>query len=475
MVFSSLLFIFGFLPIFLTCYYAVPSRFRNIIALSGSYFFYAWGEPVFVFALLFLSFVDYCLSRIMSRFSEEGKKGRKMVLAISLIVNIGCLLYFKYANFFMEQVNGVLAEPLPWTRIALPLGISFFTFQKLSYIIDIYRGTVRPARSFISYALYVALFPQLIAGPIVRYHDIAQQLERRSYTIRKFTEGIWRFSIGLGKKVLIANIVGQVADTAFSSNISKLPILYAWLGIISYSFQIYFDFSGYSDMAIGLGWMMGFQFLENFNRPYISRNVTEFWRRWHISLSNWMKEYLYIPLGGNRCGKIHVYLNLWIVFLISGFWHGADWTFIAWGAFHGFFLTIDRLPRPDLLKRTPVSFSRFATFIIVTIGWVLFRSDSISQAFQYFGRMISINSVGVYSLPEGWYNILDIRTMLTLIIAGFISLVPDSKRLSNAVIQQPAIYNRTLSIKYATAAVLILLSVSSLTNMDFNPFIYFRF
>ena len=342
-------------------------------------------------------------------------------------------------------------------------------------MIDIYRGTVRPARSFISYALYVALFPQLIAGPIVRYHDIAQQLEVRSHTIRNFTEGIRRFSIGLGKKVLIANIVGQVADAAFSSNISELPMLYAWLGIISYSFQIYFDFSGYSDMAIGLGWMMGFRFLENFNRPYISRNITEFWRRWHISLSNWMKEYLYIPLGGNRCGKIHIYLNLWIVFLISGFWHGADWTFIAWSAFHGFFLTTDRLPRPDFFKKIPISLSRFATFIIVTIGWVLFRSDSISQAFQYFGRTISINSISVYSLPHGWYSILDHRTILILIIAGFISLVPDSKRLSNAVKQQSAIYSRALLFKYVTAAILILLSVSSLATMSFNPFIYFRF
>jgi len=301
MIFSSSIFIFIFLPVFLLGYYLTPRPAKNFVALMGSYLFYAWGEPIFAVVLLGSSLIDYLLSLYLVRHTKEEQFKRKCVLMASLVVNIGTLLYAKYSNFFMEQLNvtqGWLGrEPLSWEEIMLPIGISFFTFQKLSYMIDVYRGSVHPARNFVSFALYVALFPQLIAGPIIRYHDVADQLVKRVHSSRKFAEGVSRFSIGLGKKVLIADTMGQLADTIFAYWLQHLPMHYAWIGLFAYSMQIYFDFSGYSDMAIGLGKMMGFDFLENFNRPYVSRSFTEFWRRWHISLKNWIKEYIYIKFS----------------------------------------------------------------------------------------------------------------------------------------------------------------------------------
>ena len=322
MVFSSLTFLFLFLPLMLAAYYACPARHRNLVALLASALFYAWGAPRFVIVLFVSGLIDYVLSRELP--GDRGTPGRrKGVLALAVVLNIALLLYFKYANFFVAEMNAMLARfgggAVPWAAVALPIGISFFTFQKVSYLVDVYRGVAQPARNALDYLLYVVLFPQLIAGPIVRYHDVARQLEERDYTRERFFMGILRFSQGLGKKVLVANTMAELADAAFNAAPAGLTCGQAWLGVLAYAFQIYFDFSGYSDMAIGLGRLLGIEFLENFNRPYISRSITEFWRRWHISLSNWMREYLYIPLGGNRRGAVRTYFNLWIVFLISGF------------------------------------------------------------------------------------------------------------------------------------------------------------
>jgi len=411
--------------------------------------------------------------------SGKTDLGRKLTLSLSLVLNLGLLVYFKYANFFVGQAEdllGLLGQgEIPWREIALPIGISFFTFQKLSYMIDVYRGLVPPARSFRNYALYVALFPQLIAGPIIRYHDVAEQLERRTHSAEKFFEGVWRFSLGLGKKVLIANPLAQVADTAFSQNIDTLPTFYAWIGILAYSFQIYFDFSGYSDMAIGLGRMMGFTFLENFNRPYIARNFTEFWRRWHISLSNWMREYLYIPLGGNRAGGFRVYVNLWIVFLLSGLWHGASWNFVVWGAFHGFFPTLDKLPFMKWMKKLPAVVSTPYTFLLVTISWVFFRAETIEQAWAYLCRMFYPGMIGARFpglVPPAF---LSHRAMFILVLGAIISFYPERWRPFQQVDSPVGRPTLIIPLKFAGAVLVFMLAIFSLANLDFNPFIYFRF
>ena len=479
MVFSSLLFLFGFLPIFLLCYYLVPNRWKNSVALFGSYFFYAWGEPVFAIILFGSSIIDYVLSRILGTLSDNDRFQRHVILLLSVLLNLGFLAYFKYANFFVGQVNSLLGfvggNQFPWTEVTLPIGISFFTFQKLSYMIDLYRGLAKPARSFLGYALYVVLFPQLIAGPIVRYHDVAQQLDFRTHSGEKFTEGIWRFSLGLAKKTLIANVMGGVADWAFTPQIENLPMWFAWAGLLAYSFQIYFDFSGYSDMAIGLGRMMGFEFLENFNRPYTAVNFTDFWRRWHISLSSWFWEYLYIPLGGNRCAPFRAYLNLWIVFLCSGLWHGASWTFVAWGAFHGFFLTLNKMFYTGRVSRVHPFIAQFRTFFLVSLGWVFFRCETFGHAFRYFKHLADLPTMRIVSLPLEQASTFDNRTFVVFLLASLIVFFPEPRRSKQADTPQMSFEWMRLGLKQGLAFLLLVLSVCSLTSMDFNPFIYFRF
>jgi alginate O-acetyltransferase complex protein AlgI len=367
----------------LAAYYAAPARHRNAVALAASAFFYAWGAPRFVIVLFASGLVDYVLGRELPE-GRRAPRARKGILALAVVLNVALLLYFKYANFFVGELNGWLArlgmDGVSWAGVALPIGISFFTFQKLSYLVDVYRGVAQPARNAGDYLLYVALFPQLIAGPIVRYHDVARQLVARDYTRERFFTGMLRFGQGLGKKVLVANTMAEVADAAFGAAPATLSFGWAWVGVLAYAFQIYFDFSGYSDMAIGLGRLLGIEFLENFNRPYISRSITEFWRRWHISLSNWMREYLYVPLGGNRKGTARTYLNLWVVFLISGFWHGAAWNFVAWGAFHGFFLCFDKLAKRSCSACSwPCRWSRWRRAGRRTIRWRAWRRRPHAQ------------------------------------------------------------------------------------------------
>lgn len=478
MVFSSLFFVFAFLPVVLLLYYLCPGRYRNYVALGASCFFYAWGAPRFVFVLVGSSLIDYVISRAMGVPGSCEARKRRRLLAFAVTLNLAVFLYFKYANFFVEEFSRVAerwgGRAVPWADLALPIGISFFTFQKLSYLVDVYRGVVAPARSPSNYVLYVSLFPQLIAGPIVRYHDVVRQLEHRPQTAKRMFTGIWRFCRGLGKKVLIANVLGEVADGAFGVHPDHLCAVHAWVGLLCYSFQIYFDFSGYSDMAIGLGRMLGFEFLENFNCPYIARSFTEFWRRWHISLTNWMKEYFYIPLGGNRRGGARTYVNLWIVFVLSGLWHGASWNFVLWGFYHGLFLSMAKLAGRERLERIPSIVSVPATFFLVMMGWVFFRAETLQHTRMYFGRLFSGAGAGAARMPLS--HALDPLAATVLTVAFVISFAPAFRGAYGGFVRFWETRRLAADVlKFAASLLLLVLSASALAAGKFNPFIYFRF
>src|ERR1700751_3147654 len=379
MLFSSTFFLIYFLPVFFTIYFLLPIALKNYFIVFGSILFYAWGAPKFIFILLGTIVFNFCVAHLTTKLKEN--KSKKTVLFFSVIVNLSFLLYFKYANFFVENTNVFLESlglhSLSLLHVALPIGISFFTFHQLSFIIDVYRGVKPPMKKISDYALYILLFPQLIAGPIIRYNEISDQIEGRDkrFNVDEVLLGFLRFAIGLAKKVLIANVLGKETDRIFALPDTELDFILSWMGAITYTFQIYFDFSGYSDMAIGLAKMMGFTFPVNFNNPYIAQSITDFWRRWHISLSRWMRDYLYIPLGGNKVSGVRLYFNLWVVFLISGFWHGAEWTFILWGAYHGFFLAVERLFLLKITAKIGVFLRVLFTFFTVLFGWVLFRAQ----------------------------------------------------------------------------------------------------
>lgn len=477
MVFSSFFFIFLFLPLVLVTYLLSPSRARNWVGLCASYLFYAWGAPHMVAVLLLASLIDYFLSHRMVQFDPETR-GRRYVCLLGVGLNVLLLGYYKYFNFILDEINRGLGwlqfAPIEYTAVLLPIGISFFTFQKISYLVDVYRGITPPARRFRDYALFVALFPQLIAGPIIRYHRIADQIKARTLSLDSFSYGVYRFCFGLGKKVLIADQLGAVADNVFALGPNALTTPYAWVGILSYSFQIYFDFSGYSDMAIGLGRMLGFRFDENFNQPYISRNFTEFWRRWHISLSHWMKEYLYISLGGNRVSRLRLYFNLWVVFLLSGLWHGASWTFVVWGCFHGCFLVADKIGWAKVSSNLPAAVNIALTFFLVTMGWVFFRAESLSQAWLFFGQLSGLVPSPV-DPPVTWAQIIHNRGLVMLVLAAILSFAPAFGDIAQRVtIPRPLVPTLTLRRAFA-AVVLLLLAVSSLAAQDHSPFLYFKF
>ncbi len=470
MVFSNNFFILSFLPLFFLAYYLAPNKHRNLIALLASLFFYAWGAPKFIFVLLLSLLIDFYL---VKQINETQGKASKRALSITVILNIGLLVYFKYANFFIENTNAMLhsfgAKPVDWTTVALPIGISFITFHKLTYAIDAYRRVHKPLDKFGDYVLYIIMFPHQIAGPIVRFNEIADQIENRdsAYTIDNRLDGMFRFVKGLSKKVLIANPLGNAADAVFALQITDMTTPTAWLGIIAYTFQIYFDFSGYSDMAIGLAKMMGFTFPENFNLPYISKNITEFWRRWHITLGRFMKDYLYIPLGGNKVSKSRLLLNLWIVFLISGMWHGASWTFVVWGAYHGLLLIIDRL---FFIKLTDKLFSPLKiiiTFFLVMIGWIFFRAADVNFAFQFIHKLFSVsNTAKVQPLFE-------LRFWTMLIAASTISFYPMlNLSLKNMEQKWEKLF---LITKGSVLLLLLIICISDINSSGFNPFIYFRF
>lgn len=398
------------------------------------------------------------------------------MLALSVSINLGLLFYFKYFNFFIDNINYVLSifgdYHIHWVKLVLPIGISFYTFETITYVVDVYRGVHKPLDNFWDYQLYIILFPKLIAGPIVRYHDMADQIKDRSHndTIDNRLTGFYRFIIGLAKKVLIANQMGQQADLIFSMDYACLDTYTAWIGILAYTFQIYFDFSGYSDMAIGIAKMIGFKFPENFNNPYISRSITEFWRRWHITLGAWMRNYLYIPLGGNRVStKRRLYFNLWFVFLASGLWHGASWSFIFWGAYHGLFLVLERSFLINFYNKIGKLPSTIITFFIVVVGWVFFRVEKISDAFVYLKRMFACDFNNTLSFSSEFYTFLFIAAFF-----AFFTYFNKGQKI------QDAIYFNDYSIKkhfaaFAVSVILLILCISSITAFGFNPFIYFRF
>lgn len=471
MVFSSALFVFYFLPVFLLAYLASPPAYRNRTALAGSLAFYTWGAPVFVFVLIASSLADFHIARRMSRLYDNRR--RKWLWA-SVLLNLGLLGYFKYANFFVDNFNELLAglglEPMAWAAVALPIGISFFTFQKLSYVVDVYQRRMPPLERPADVLLYIALFPQLIAGPIVRYHEIARQLHQREryYTLNHRINGLFRFAVGLAKKLFIADVMGEAVHQAFQMEaVGGLSTPEAWIIIVAYAFQIYFDFSAYSDMAIGLGKLMGFDFPENFNFPYISGSITEFWRRWHITLSKWMRDYLYIPLGGNRRGPGRTYFNLWVVFLLSGLWHGAAWAFVLWGAYHGLFLVLERL----FLKRWLDAAGKWAsipfTFLVVLMGWVLFRAESIELAEAYYQKLFSLEGGDWSFSSQFWF---------TFLLAGAFSFMPTVGKLSFKL--EEAYYSHispAILAKGVFSLVILTLCFSEVAVAGFHPFIYFRF
>ena len=471
MVFSSNIFLFFFLPIFLIAYFVTPQKYRNYTLLFFSIVFYAYGAPDFVFLLVGECIINYFLVRGMAKTEKVGTK--KLLCGLSVIMALGLLLYFKYANFFMENLNTIMGwtrhEPLDWMKVALPIGISFFTFQSITYTIDVYRGTTPPSQKLTDYVLYIMMFPQLIAGPIVNYNSVAAQLVERTSTMEDRVVGFYRFVIGLAKKVLIANTMAAYADQVFGMNYGDLATGTAWIGILAYTFQIYFDFSGYSDMAIGLGKMMGFRFPENFNDPYTSRSVTEFWKRWHMTLGNFIMNYLYIPLGGNRKGKGRMYFNLWLCFLLSGLWHGASWTFVLWGAFHGLFICADKLFLKNALKKTGTIPSVIITFFLVAMGWVLFRVDTAADAGSFYKALFAFKGgLTVAGDAQFWC------TFALAVVFSFLTLIPFGQRLQDSIFADS--YSKPLSwTMFAITLVLFILSAGSLCVSDFNPFIYFRF
>lgn len=472
MVFSSSIFLLFFLPIFLITYFLVPQKLKNITILLFSVFFYSWGAPKFIFVILGTTFLDFHLVKWMDKTKNEFH--RRMMLLLSLSVNLGLLFYFKYSNFFVENVNHVLStfgyEDVKWTELVLPIGISFYTFETITYVMDVFRRVHKPLKNFWDYQLYIILFPKLIAGPIIRYHDLADQITNRKETVDDRLTGFYRFVLGLSKKILIANVMGEQADKIFAMNIAGLDSYTAWMGILAYTFQIYFDFSGYSDMALGLAKMMGFKFPENFNNPYISQSITEFWRRWHMTLGAWMRNYLYIPLGGNRVdSKFRLYFNLWLVFLASGLWHGASWSFVFWGAYHGVFLVLERAFLLKVYAKIGKLPSTILTFFFVVIGWVFFRIENINDGALFVKRMFTFESAPIVSFDVKFYTFLVIS-----VIFSFFVYTKFGQKIQDSVYHNEYTISRHFLISIVSVLLLII-SIATITSTGFNPFIYFRF
>ncbi|MGF7217874.1 alginate O-acetyltransferase complex protein AlgI [Spirosoma lacussanchae] len=480
MLFSSAIFLFLYLPFFLIAYYLTPRRWKNALLFGASLLFYAWGEGPVVLVLLVSAAINFLAGRLI----EAGQ--RRAGLLLSLAGSLSLLFYYKYTNFLVDSVRGFaeafampVSDSLTLAQIALPIGISFYTFQGISYTLDIYWGRIRANRSFLDYGTYVAMFPHQIAGPIVRYADIAPELTDRSVTLEKFGVGAERFIIGLAKKVLLANTFASLADTIFNAPPDSYPAATAWLGIVAYSLQIYFDFSGYSDMAIGLGKMVGFDFKENFNYPYIARSIQDFWRRWHISLSSWFRDYLYIPLGGNRGSKARTYRNLLIVFFVTGLWHGASMNFIIWGLYHGLFLLIERAGLARRLDRAPALVGHVYTLMVVLVGWVFFRAADLNSAMAYLGKMLGlVPAAKSVAYPLSYFINAELLVSLGL---GFILATPVYHSFQNVwrrlLTRLATNWARlTLDTAYVLGLVgLFVMAVAYLAADTYNPFIYFRF
>lgn len=461
MVFSSLLFLFVFLPVFLGIYYVCPKKYRNLVLLIFSLIFYSWGEPIYVGIMIFSTLVDFTIGLIIDK-HRSSKIIPKAALITSVVINLGMLGFFKYSGFFIENINNIFNVDIEVLKLALPIGISFYTFQTMSYTIDLYRNKISVQKNIISFGSYVTMFPQLVAGPIVTYNHVEKEIDSREESIDEFAYGVTRFIEGLGKKVLLANGIGALWNTVSASGYNKESVLIYWIGITAFALQLYFDFSGYSDMAIGLGAMMGFKFPENFNYPYVSKSVTEFWRRWHITLGSWFREYVYIPLGGNRVSKGRVYLNILCVWFLTGFWHGAGWNFIAWGLYFGVLMIIEKKFLLKYLEKIPAFISRTYLLFIILISWVFFSLDSFGDAIVYLKGMFGV----------GTKSFVDLNTLYLmsnywlLMVLGVVFATPIYKKINQKI---------NLPCKYIINVFILVLATAYLVDSTFNPFLYFRF
>lgn len=467
MVFSSIFFIFSFLPVTLFCYYIFPEKYKNFVLLFMSLIFYAWGEPLYVFLMILSILYNYICGL---EIEERQKRGMscKRELAVAVAVNLGILGFFKYAAFLIAIINSIIPFKIPSPDLPLPIGISFYTFQILSYVVDVYKKRVRVQKNVVAFGLYVTMFPQLVAGPIVQYTDVARQLNGRKYSLVNLGDGALIFIRGLGKKVLLANNIGLVFTEVSGLNIHELSVITAWIGCIAYTFQIYFDFSGYSDMAVGLGKMLGFQFMKNFDYPYISESLTEFWRRWHISLGQWFREYVYIPLGGNRVGKLKHIRNIFIVWMLTGLWHGASWNFVFWGVYYGILLLMEKYIWGNWLRKIPKVFRIMYTMFFVMTGWVFFYSSKLNTALCYIGAMFGsggklIDAQAVYLLRSNGIFLLILAVFATP-IAYFIF----KKIWKNN-------FKARIKFQMLCHVFIFLLSIAYLITETYNPFLYFRF
>ena len=463
MIFSSIPFLFFFFPLFILLYFTLPFKYKNYILLLFSLIFYAWGEPIYILLMIFSSIVDFINGKNIEKYKDDNKK-KKIYLIISIIINISLLGFFKYADFFIKVINNILNLDIPLLNLGLPIGISFFTFQTMSYSIDVYRGDVKAEKDFLTFMTYVCMFPQLIAGPIVRYETVSSELHKRDINFKKFADGFTRFLRGLFKKVLIANNIGLLFTLITSSEVNDISIMTGVLAIVSYAFQIYFDFSGYSDMAIGMGNMCGFTFLENFNYPYISKSITEFWRRWHISLSSWFKDYVYIPLGGSRVNILKNIRNILIVWILTGFWHGASWNFIFWGLYYGILLLLEKFVLKKYIDKLPDFVKHIYTIVLVFIGWMIFAFDDSKYLFGFIKALTSNKFVDSAFL----YYFKNYFLILVTAIVFSLPVYPKVKEKMNNTI-----FTSLLSI--SIYVILFIVTLSYLVSDTYNPFLYFRF
>lgn len=471
MVFSSIPFLFRFLPIFMILYFVTPRRMRNIILFLGSLVFYAWGEPVYVLLMFFSTLADYLHGRLIG--ACKNRRVAKGLLISSIVINLGLLGFFKYSDFLIGTVNRLLGSSIPLLELPLPIGISFYTFQTMSYTIDCYRGEAKIQKNILDFGVYVTMFPQLIAGPIVKYRDVQEQLRQRKADISAISYGCRRFVAGLAKKVLLANNLGLLWTEISGGNLADTTVLGAWLGVVAYAFQIYFDFSGYSDMAIGLGAILGFHFPENFNYPYVAKSITDFWRRWHISLSGWFREYVYIPLGGNRKGLPRQLLNILIVWMLTGIWHGAGWNFLLWGLWFALWLTLEKLVLGRVLNALPSLVGRLYTWLVVLVSWVFFAIESGAGALNYLYVMFGQGAAGLYDSPT-LFILLEYRVLL---IFAAIAATPLAHRLSETLFRAngSGIVAIRRVLEKLVPALLLLASIAYIVEASYNPFLYFRF
>lgn len=470
MIFSSIFFIFTFLPLTLLIYYLVPFKAKNLVLLIVSLVFYAWGEPVYVILMIFSILINYVSGLEIEAYQENGEeKKAKYAFIVTLVVNLLVLGFYKYYGFLISNLNAILPFKIPYKELALPIGISFYTFQTLSYVIDVYKGKLNAQKNLITFGAYVTMFPQLIAGPIVRYSDVEKQLSKREISRTKVSEGVTYFLRGLGKKVILANNMGLVSDAVIAMKAAETSALTAWIGAFAYTMQIYFDFGGYSDMAIGLGKMLGFDFIKNFDYPYISKSITEFWRRWHISLSSWFKEYVYIPLGGNRVSKPKAIRNLMIVWCLTGLWHGAAWNFIFWGLYYGIILILEKYIFKDAIQKMPGFLQHVYAMVLIMLGWVLFSAPTLGRALSYMGSMFGIGGGGFVDMTGFYY-------LKSTLILGILAVLCSTPMLYKRFMHMAYTRKKYGQVLYVVAYVgIFVISIAYLVNATYNPFLYFRF